>query len=101
VFKDGAETTQDAAKGDDYAIIKLAEAPKLERQLLWEAFWDLHTTRINSMALGPIPIDKMHWYADVELELDDDERRAFVWIMRRLDSHFIGKMAEKNRKHDK
>jgi hypothetical protein len=78
----------------------MADAPVLERPLLWEAFWDLSTTRINSMALGPIPIDKMHWYADVELRLIEEERRAFVWIMRRLDSHFIGKQAEKNSKQN-
>jgi hypothetical protein len=53
------------------------------------------------MSLGPIPISKMHWYADAELGLDQEERRAFVWIMRRLDSHFIGKLAEKNNKQNK
>jgi hypothetical protein len=101
VFKDGAELTKEAARGEASAVRRLASAPKLEHQLLWEAFWDLNTTRLSAMSLGPIPIDKIHWYADAELGLDEDEKRAFVWIIRRLDSHFIGKMADKNSKQNK
>jgi hypothetical protein len=101
VFEGGTELTQDAAKQVEYAMRKVAEAPKLEHQLIWEAFWDLSTERVSAMSLGPIPISKIHWYADKELELDEDEKRAFVWIIRRLDSHFIGKSAEKASKQNK
>lgn len=102
MFRNGAELTQDAEKGDDAAQRRVkAEAPTLERPLLWEAFWDLSTERISTMSLGPIPISKIHWYAEVELGLDDDERQAFVYIIRRLDSYFIGKSAEKASKQNK
>lgn len=47
------------------------------------------------MALGPIPISKMHWYADVELGLDQDEMSAFTYIMRRADSFFVSKQNAK------
>jgi len=56
--------------------------------------------RSNGMSLGPIPFDKMHWYADEELGLDEDERRAFVWVIRRTDGHFLAFMA-KSAKSDK
>ena len=101
MFKDGAELTQDAARGDEYAQAKLKAAPQLEQHLFWEAFWDLSTMRVSGMSLGPIPLDKIHWYADAELGLDEDEKRAFVYIIRRLDSHFIGKLAEKNKQDTK
>jgi len=78
------------------ALSKVARAPKLRSSLLWEAFWDLHTERINGMSLGPIPISKMHWYADVELGLDHDEKSAFIYIMRRADSFFVSKQSQKN-----
>jgi hypothetical protein len=77
------------------AISKVARAPKLTNTLHWESFWDLHTERINGMSLGPIPISKMHWYADVELGLDDDEKSAFIYIMRRVDSFFVSKQNAK------
>jgi hypothetical protein len=51
---------------------------------------------VNSMSHAPIPIDKLHWYARNELELDDDERQAFVWIMRRVDSSFVAKMNKRD-----
>ncbi len=73
----------------------MESAPKLHNPLLWQSFWDLHTERINGMSIGPIPISKMHWYADVELGLDQDETSAFVYIMRRTDSFFVSKQAEK------
>ena len=68
---------------------------------MWESFWDLSTMRVNGMSIGNIPLDKMVWYAESQLGLDDDEADAFVWIMRRTDNHFVNKQAAKAAKSDK
>ncbi len=44
----------------------------------------------------PIPFDKIHWYAERVLMLDDEGTAAFVWIMRRVDNHFIGMMNKRS-----
>lgn len=79
----------------------ISRAPKLQSQLLWEAFWDLRSMAPNGMGYGLIPIDKMHWYADVELEFNQEETRAFVWIMRRVDGHYVSLMNDKANKTSK
>lgn len=53
------------------------------------------------MGLGSIPLDKIRWYAESELQLTDDEADAFVWIIRRTDNHFVNKQAEKQAKANK
>lgn len=40
---------------------------------------------------GFIPLDKIHWYATVELGLNDEERMAFVFIIRTVDPHYVAK----------
>ena len=97
----GAEITADAEKGVQFAQGLLKKAPKLERSLLWEAFWDMRSMAPSGMGLSLIPVDKIHWYADVELGLDEDEKSAFVWIMRRVDSHFVSRQNEKTSKSSK
>lgn len=57
--------------------------------------------RINGMGLGSIPLDKIHWYANEELGLDYDERTAFIWIMRRVDTHFLNVQAERAARSNK
>ncbi len=44
----------------------------------------------------PIPFDKIRWYAENELLLDEDEAEAFVWIMRRVDNHFVTKINKRS-----
>lgn len=70
----------------------MKKGPQLERPLLWEAFWDLSTMRSPAMAgLTSIPYDKIRWYAANELQLDDEEADAFLWVIRRVDSHFVNR----------
>lgn len=48
--------------------------------------------RQNGMALGPIPLDKMYWYAERVLGIDDlEDQDAFVWVIRRVDGHFVNR----------
>lgn len=79
----------------------MKKAPQLKSLLLWESFWDLDTMRDSSMGIRSIGLDKIHWYAKAELDLDFDERTAFVWIMRRVDTHYVEKQAAKMNKSNK
>lgn len=79
----------------------MKKAPQLSSLLLWESFWDLDTMRFNGMGISPIPLDKLHWYADVELGLDFDQKTAFVWVMRNVDTHYVNKQVAKMNKQSK
>lgn len=46
------------------------------------------------MAAGPIPLDKIVWYAE-RLELDLLEQEAFEHVIRQVDVHYMNKQAEK------
>ncbi len=79
----------------------MKSAPQIEKPLLWEAFHDLGTMRVNGMAMGQIPYDKIVWYANDVLDFEPDETEAFVWIMRRVDTHYVNKMAERMERNSK
>lgn len=80
----------------------MKKAPPEPRSLLWESYWDLHTMRGVSMGGAmPIPYDKIRWFALEELQLDPDEADAFIWMMRRVDNHFVAKINKRNEQSTK
>lgn len=92
----GEEITADAQKGVQFARVLMEKAPPQPKPYLLDALWELDTLRPfviagmdNKIVHGFIPVDKIHWYAECELQLDDDERQAFVWIIRRADSAYV------------
>jgi hypothetical protein len=52
----------------------------------------------NGMSLGTVPMDKLYWYAEHELGMDEDDQRAFVFVMKRADRHFVGTLNERSNK---
>lgn len=52
------------------------------------------------MAPGPIPEDKIVWYAE-QLEMDLVEQDAFVSVMRAVDVSWLNQQAEQSAKHAK
>lgn len=58
-----------------------------------EAFWELTTCRQIGMGLGPIPWDVMVSYAQFH-QLEDDVARAFVQVIRQMDSVYLAWQAE-------
>ena len=73
------------------------QAPKLEEPLHLNAFNDLSTMRPTGMGMGPIPLDKIEWYAR-KLEMDLLEEEAFTHIIRTADVAYLNKVAEKQAK---
>ena len=55
---------------------------------------------MGAMGQGPIPRSKMKEYAE-ELELDDRETEAFIYIIRETDIHYLNLQAEKSMKRMK
>lgn len=73
--------------------------PKLKgiEEFYYAAFSELDTERINGMALGAIPRSKIKDYAE-ELELDERETEAFIYVISHLDIHFRQRANEKSEK---
>lgn len=72
----------------------------MDYPLHWEAFNDLGTERNNGMGIGPIPFSKIKEYA-ADLGLTEREKEAFVWIIRKLDIHYLNKQAQEAAERNK
>lgn len=93
----GNDILQAAEAGSERARAEVEAAPKLTSLFHFQAFNDLSTLRQMGMALGPIPIDKIEWYA-LQLEMDLIEQVAFEYVMRAVDVAYLTKQAEKRAK---
>ena len=92
-MKGGERLLKQAAAQPDDAFFqeRLADAPKQEHDFYWEEFWNLHTERL--FAEGPIP-DTAIWRVAREYDLNIHEQRAFVYIIRCLDSALMSVRSE-------
>lgn len=71
----------------------------LAEQNYYDAFLELSSERNNSaMSAGPIPISKIRWYAEEELDLNERETEAFKYVLRHLDIHYLNLQAKKAEK---
>ncbi len=97
MFKGGSDIITAADGGHEYSQgLRARQEPPLPNLLLWGCFWDVATMRPPAFSgAATIPIDKIEWYAKTQLRYDDEETDTFVWIIRRVDSFFVGKVAEK------
>lgn len=64
------------------------------------AFWELSSTRSQGWGEGQIPWTAMKDYAEFH-ELEDDVARAFVQVMRAMDSAYLEWQADESRRKRK
>ena len=82
----------------------LASAPLIlpHNQLWYECFCELGSMRPQGFGLCRVPRDKIAWYADDELRFTNEEdRRAFIWIMTFVDFRFVQHEQKKQDKNSK
>lgn len=99
----GGDVLIDASAGNKNALRAVERAPKLigRLRLHWTAFNELATERSLGMSIGPIPMSAIYWYADDILELDNRQKEAFAYIMRRADNHYLGIQSERVKRQSK
>jgi hypothetical protein len=93
VSGDGPALEAGAATGNEYAIIRVEAAPKLEWPYYWHVFSELSTTRQFGMGVGPISVPAIREEAERD-NLSPIETEALVEIIRRLDNHVVAKAAK-------
>lgn len=89
---------KDAQDGNPYALKAIEKAPKIVGPLMlhWTAFSDLGSERMSGESgRGQIPRTKIKQYAVEELEYDERETEAFVYIIRQADIHYQNIQIEK------
>ncbi len=93
----GIAILQAAEAGSETAKLYVEQAPKLTNIFLYQAFNELATMRPVGMAVGPIPTDKITWYAE-RLDMDILEADVFEEIIRAIDIAYLTKKSEKTAK---
>jgi len=80
-----------ANPNDTFYHDRLADAPRQEHDVYWDAFWELNDER--HFAEGAIPPSRAWQYAR-EHDWPISEQRAFVYIIRRMDRELAQIRAE-------
>lgn len=95
---------KEAAAQPDNPFYKaqLADAPKQEHPLYYDAFWDLHSERQIGMTHGPIPDSAIKAYAsDPDLRLTKREKWTFKDIIRAMDNTYLNVTSETTKTADR
>ena len=93
-MEDGGQAILQAAEaGNERAQLEVEAAPKLNDAFYLQAFNELSTLRTIGMSAGPIPLDKITWYAE-RLDYDLVEQDAFEYVIRTVDVAWLNLQAE-------